>query len=105
MSRPFSYNDENFNVIGNVLFLHIRVTKVIKANGNIVEIPPEIYKRMLHKSNDLMYVLAEDDTSLIYWFPVGTRKSLSDEKYYLYSETNIGSTGNYLIGYYFLKDI
>lgn len=23
MSRPFSYNDDNFTVIGNVLFCHI----------------------------------------------------------------------------------
>lgn len=29
MSRPFSYNDENFTVIGNLLFCHIRITKDI----------------------------------------------------------------------------
>lgn len=40
MSRPFSYNDENFTVIGNVLFIHIRVNKEISINDNIVEIPP-----------------------------------------------------------------
>ena len=45
MSRPFSYSDENFTVIGNVLFCHIRVDGV-KANGNIAEIPPAIYQRL-----------------------------------------------------------
>lgn len=24
MSRPFSYNDENFTVIGNLLFVHFK---------------------------------------------------------------------------------
>nr|DAW89471.1 MAG TPA: hypothetical protein [Caudoviricetes sp.] len=27
MSRPFSYNDENFTVIGNILFVHIYIGK------------------------------------------------------------------------------
>ena len=25
MSRPFSYNDENFTVIGNMLFCHFKL--------------------------------------------------------------------------------
>lgn len=25
MSRPFSYNDENFTVIGNILFAHVDI--------------------------------------------------------------------------------
>lgn len=29
MSRPFSYNDENFTVIGNMLFIHIIITEAI----------------------------------------------------------------------------
>lgn len=105
MSRPFSYNDENFNVIGNVVFLHIKLTNLIAKNNNIVEIPPEIYKRMLHKSNYLMYVRPVDGASQVSWVSVGTRKSESDEKYYLYSASDIGTIGNYLIGYYILKDI
>ena len=42
MSRPFSYNDENFTVIGNLLFVHIRDSKAHKADEPIIEIPPAI---------------------------------------------------------------
>lgn len=38
MSRPFSYNDENFTVIGNVCFGHI-LAKPTSANEIICEIP------------------------------------------------------------------
>lgn len=48
MSRPFSYNDENFTVIGNMLFGHIKIPKgtSIAASEKIIEIPSELYKRM-----------------------------------------------------------
>lgn len=48
MSRPFSYNDENFTVIGNMLFGHIKIPKGtrIEVSKKIIEIPPELYKRM-----------------------------------------------------------
>ena len=46
MSRPFSYNDENFTVIGNMLFIHIIVTEDIKASSVVAAIPPEIIKRL-----------------------------------------------------------
>ena len=42
MSRPFSYNDENFTVIGNLLFVHIHDPKRHEANEPIIEIPPAI---------------------------------------------------------------
>lgn len=28
MSRPFSYNDENFTVIGNTLFIHVFLQRI-----------------------------------------------------------------------------
>lgn len=51
MSRPFSYNDENFTVIGNLLFVHILDSKAHKADEPIIEIPPAIFSRMLTYSN------------------------------------------------------
>ena len=105
MSRPFSYHDENFTVIGNVVFLHIRVIKAIARDDNIVEIPPEIYKRMLYKSNYLIYVKIKDNLTIANTCVVGTRKSLSDEKYYIYSQSGIGTAGAYLVGFYILRDI
>ena len=49
MSRPFSYNDENFTVIGNVLFIHVIAEKVEPLQP-IVEIPYEIGRRLLYKT-------------------------------------------------------
>lgn len=51
MSRPFSYNDENFTVIGNVLFVHIIDNKARKANEPVVEIPPAIFERLKTYTN------------------------------------------------------
>ena len=49
MSRPFSYNDKNFTVIGNICFAHISA-KPFKANDKICEIPPEIALRLIQTS-------------------------------------------------------
>ena len=49
MSRPFSYSDKNFTVIGNVLFIHVYIDNV-KASQPIVEIPYEIAIRCIQKS-------------------------------------------------------
>lgn len=48
MSRPFSYNDENFTVIGNILFVHFDIgTKKINKGDIIGTIPPAIYDRLV----------------------------------------------------------
>lgn len=43
MSRPFSYNDENFTIIGNVLFFHVLSTGALTSNKKLIEVPPEIF--------------------------------------------------------------
>lgn len=46
MSRPFSYNDENFTVIGNILFVHFRFNKAILAGTPItIRVPDAIRKK------------------------------------------------------------
>ena len=48
MSRPFSYNDENFTVIGNVLFVHVAISDKAYAGGRtICTIPQAIFSRMI----------------------------------------------------------
>ena len=48
MSRPFSYNDENFTVIGNILFVHVAISnKAYAANRTICTIPQAIFSRMI----------------------------------------------------------
>ena len=47
MSRPFSYNDENFTVIGNSLFVHLNIgTKPYSKGDTIGTVPPAIYDRL-----------------------------------------------------------
>lgn len=47
MSRPFSYNDENFTVMGNVLFVHADIGGNAYAVGQkLVTIPQAIFTRM-----------------------------------------------------------
>lgn len=49
MSRPFSYNDENFTVIGSLLIIHIAFSGRLVRNGFICVVPPEINKRIKYK--------------------------------------------------------
>lgn len=51
MSRPFSYNDENFTVIGNILFVHFPFSSAAVAETRLIEIPPAICNRLLTFSN------------------------------------------------------
>lgn len=106
MSRPFSYNDENFTVIGNILFLHIKITRGYYQGSSIIEIPQAIYDRMCHKSNQVELTSYRGNDPINLWFDSGIKK-YSDGKYYLFSNKDISDNyvGFYLIAWYFLKDI
>lgn len=106
MSRPFSYNDENFTVIGNVLFCHIKIKNQVLKNEPIVEIPPEIYARMLfysQKFNEVQNVVNVVSSSDVI-VAVGVNKE-GDKKYFLFSNKDIYEKNLYLVGYFILKDI
>ena len=47
MSRPFSYNDENFTVIGNVLFVHFKYENAAPIGTRLIEVPSAICDRLL----------------------------------------------------------
>ena len=111
MSRPFSYNDENFTVIGNVLFCHIKIKKRVLKTEPIVEIPPKILARMLFTTQKLNkvqpYIKVENFSSLStvdVCVDVDLNKP-EDKKYFLYPINNIYETGSYLVGFFILKDI
>lgn len=101
MSRPFSYNDENFTVIGNICFAHI-LTKPFKKDDKICEIPPEIASRLIQTS-------AHGTLQTYGHFGSGGNNFFGkiieeNNRYYVSSNTN--STGNYYAMFYlFLKDI
>lgn len=105
MSRPFSYSDENFTVIGNVLFCHIKIKKAILKTKPIVEIPPEIFDHMLITTQK--FVKASDGIGFLVTssaIDVGVKET-EDGKYVLFAQIDIYETGNYLVGFYILKDI
>lgn len=107
MSRPFSYNDENFTVIGNILFLHIKITKEFHKYDNIVEIPQAIYDRMYHKSLYIQLSSNTDNDYTCFWLNSCISKSISDGKYYLSTSDDISNSfiGFYLLAWYVIKDI
>lgn len=105
MGRPFSYSDDNFTVIGNVLFCHIKLTGKISKYDAIVEIPPEIYKRMLYRTNTFVSTGVLDNIAVTGFVNVSVITSSYDEKYYIYVASDVNDSADYLIGYYILEDI
>ena len=96
-----------FTVIGNILFIHIKITKEFNID-NIIEIPQAIYDRLCNKSNLIRRTINKDDVTSTYSYDAGIRKSPNDGKYYLYSPyMNFSDAyiGNYLLAWYLLKDI
>lgn len=51
MSRPFSYHDEHFDVIGNVLFVRYESVYALHPGVGFLDIPPEIEKRLISHDN------------------------------------------------------
>lgn len=99
MSRPFSYNDDNFTVIGNVLFAHI-LTKPIPEHTKICVIPPEIAKRLIQLSAQGVMQSPSASSGGIFYGAI--RKE--DGKYYILNNIKIDYT-YYLMFYLMLKDI
>ena len=103
MSRPFSYNDENFTVIGNLLFVHILDSKSHKPDEPIIEIPPAIYSRMLTNSN----VVTESVKAYYGGGQIGLKVVKVDNKYYFAYTRSVNEIREvrYYFCYYLLKDI
>lgn len=51
MSRPFSYHDEDMDVIGNILFIHSHIPYATHPGVPMVVIPPEVLKRITQTWN------------------------------------------------------
>lgn len=105
MSRPFSYNDENFTVIGNMLFCHIKIKQDVPANSNIIEIPPEIVKRLLYYSNSFISVLSTFNSVSASPFSIGIKQSRDNKYFFITTSALFRNTTSYIIGTYFLSDI
>lgn len=104
MSRPFTYNDENFTVIGNLLFVHFRDSKEHKAGEPALEIPPAIFSRMVTYSN----VAIESTRAFSFGGgDIGFEVVKVNGKHYFAFTKNLGPVNNvrYYYCYYLLKDI
>ena len=105
MSRPFSYNDENMSVIGNVLFCHVKLTnKFYGEETDIIEVPPAIYERLMFYGSWMFVVGGGADFTLV--GDVTTHIVSDNGKYYLRTMNPFNVPPyEHLIGYYLLKDI
>ena len=103
MSRPFSYNDENFTVIGNLLFCHIKIESD-NVTDNIVEVPPEIYKRLVSFSNVFNTSVSALNSRTASGISLGIR--LVNSRPVIYTTATIDwKQVNYLYSVFLLKDI
>lgn len=104
MSRPFSYNDDNFTVIGNILFCHIKLSTEVQTGDYIVEVPSAIYNRLSYTTNSMMRERYALNAFASYSISVGIVSN--DGKYYIVANGVVnGKLYNYLTGCYYLKDI
>ena len=104
MSRPFIYNDENFTVIGNLLFVHFNAVKEYEPEEPVIEVPPEIYKRLLVYSNLAVSSFSGDQRSNT--FPIVIVEQ-NGRHYLALLDGRTGSklSRRYYFCFYLLKDI
>ena len=97
MSRPFSYNDENFTVIGSLLIIHVAFTGKLYTNSVICEGPSGSAKRIKYTGFAGQYSKSTHSPEPVVKFYVSNT--------YLY----ISQEGNFKDGEFFaivdLKDI
>ena len=105
MSRPFSYNDENFTVIGNILFVHFNDIRGREAGEPIIEVPPEIFKRLYGYTNVVSSSLNSQNSESEN-FPI-TIVEQNGKHYIAFKNTRYSTsyTYRYHYCYYLLKDI
>ena len=103
MSRPFSYNDKNFTVIGNVLYVHFKYEQGAEPGTLLIEVPPAICDRLLFFSSFCTTVFEKKDSNA---GQVVLSVVDHDNKCYFTNKNAIGAnTGKYIYGTFMLKDI
>lgn len=101
MSRPFSYNDENFTVIGNICFIHLKITGTIEAGSILTPIPPAIAERLIQRTCYSFYQMGENGMG------GGTWDLRIDNNSNIFTNNRIasGELVTYFISILILKDI
>lgn len=105
MSRPFSYNDENFTVIGNILFVHFRDEKARRINEPVLEVPYEIFRRLVTISNTV--IVSVDDIRYSSTTASISIKMINEKPFIVFRDerTSGGEIKRYHYCIYLLKDI
>lgn len=104
MSRPFSYNDENFTVIGNMLFIHIKNNYRVFCGLILADVPQEIKKRVYHDENYLIMsnTNSVSDNALV---PVTMKYGYLTTREGFPSIPELEDGQRWFYGMYLLKDI
>ena len=98
MSRPFSYHDEDMDVIGNILFIHAHIPYKTWPGIAMCTIPPEVLKRIIEKNN-VAFVSNESN------YPV-TPVVISDDRFFAtLDKYNSQNEDRWIYCWYPLKDI
>lgn len=106
MSRPFSYNDENFTVIGNVLFVHIIDNKARKKYEPVVEVPPAIFERLKTYTNPCLISYCDFGYEDLMPTSIVTIRVFKNKYYLMFTIDTMASDVDRLYwSIYFLKDI
>ena len=106
MSRPFSYNDENFTVIGNILFIHIIDNKAREPFEPVVEVPPAIFERMETYTNFSVISLKNFDENESVPAVEIYINTVNNKHYFAFISDRPASNNDRLYwSIYFLKDI
>lgn len=102
MSRPFSYNDENFTVIGNIVFMSLKYSDAFDKDTPTVKVPEEIYKRL--NSYTCLFFRSYDDPTSFDSYIIRARIG-SDRKIYFVEALGKATVDRYFYGFLRLKDI
>lgn len=104
MSRPFSYNDKNFTVIGNMLFIHIKYNYSVFPGTILADVPREIKKRVYHNENCLIITNTNlvSDNALV---PVTMKYGYLTTRDGVPTIPDLEDGQRWYYGFYLLKDI
>lgn len=103
MSCPFSYNDENFTVIGNILFVHVDVGgDAYSSRQTLCTIPQAIFNRMTTYNR-----IASLSTKLAGWAVEDIMVTCTEDGNLITRNSirSVTALSRFVVTWFYLKDI